>query len=174
MQNGDTAVRVKTPRDRINAFGSDRHAQQEASLGDLLSRLTSDTTALVQQEVALAKAELKQTGIRLGKDAAKIGVAVALAFVGGLALTAFLIIALGKVLGGSYWLSALLVGVVAFGVGYAMVKSAIKDIGDRGITPQQTVDSLRENQQWAKREGRDLKRDLTNQSRSYSTSSSTL
>lgn len=135
--------------------------EQGASLGDLFRRLTSDTTELLRAEVELAKAEMRETGTRLGKDVAKIATAGALAFVGVLALTAFLVIAIGNALDGRYWASSLLVGVIAAGAGYVMVQSALRDIKERGITPRQTLDSLRETKQWAGEEAREVKRELT-------------
>ncbi len=171
MRLDEIEVRVERHDEELTGMTSARDGGEDASLGELLKRLTNDTTALVRQEVALAKAEMKETGTRLGKDAAKVGVAAALAFMGGLALTAFVVIGLGNLLGGRYWLSALLVGLVAFGVGYAMVKSAMNDISERGIAPRQTLDTLREDKQWARQRARELKHDLTTNPRDNSTPS---
>jgi hypothetical protein len=43
------------------------------SLGDLLSEVTRDLSALVRQEVQLAKAELRETATRAGKGAGILG-----------------------------------------------------------------------------------------------------
>jgi uncharacterized membrane protein YqjE len=134
---------------------------QDASLGDLFRRLTSDTTELLRAEVELAKAEIRETGSRLAKDMAAIATAGALAFVGTLALTAFLIIAIGNALGGRYWLSSLLVGVIAAGAGYVMLQGALRDIREQSLKPEQTIASMRENAQWAREEAREVKRELT-------------
>ena len=133
----------------------------DASLGELFKRLTSDSAELVRQEVALAKAELRETGGMLAADGAKVGAAVGLALAGALALTAFLVIALGNLFDGRYWLSALLVGAVMLVVGAVLAKNAVNDVKRRGLAPRQTIATLREDKAWAGREARDLKHDLT-------------
>jgi hypothetical protein len=133
---------------------------REASLGDLVKQLSSDTATLVQGEVALAKAEMRQIGAMLAKDAAKVGAGAALALAGALALTAFLVIGLGLLIG-SFWVAALLVGIAFLGIGGFLAKNAIDDIKRRGIAPEQTAESLKASAAWAKHESREFKRELT-------------
>ncbi|TFC62124.1 phage holin family protein [Cryobacterium sp. TMT2-15-1] len=45
----------------------------ETSLGDLLGEVTRDVSTLVRQEVALAKAEVRQSATRAGKGAGLLG-----------------------------------------------------------------------------------------------------
>jgi len=59
----------------------------EASLGELVSTATRDLSLLVQQEIALAKAEARQTAVSAGLGAAFLGMAGGLAFFGLIALT---------------------------------------------------------------------------------------
>jgi hypothetical protein len=59
----------------------------EASLGELVSTATRDLSLLVQQEIALAKAEAKQTAVSAGLGAAFLGMAGALSALGAIALT---------------------------------------------------------------------------------------
>lgn len=138
-------------------------ARGEPSLGELLRRLTTDTSELVRQEVSLAKVEMRQVGATLAQDGTKIGVALVIALAGVLALTAFLIIALGNLFD-NYWLSSLLVGVVFCGIGGVLARNAVDDVKRRGLKPEQTLDSLREDAQWAKQEARAVKRELTSTS----------
>ncbi len=142
------------------ASGPGRTAGAEPSLGDLLKQLTTDTGDLVRQEVALARAEIRQVGGTLARDGTRIGIALGLALAGALALTAFLVIAIGDLLN-NYWLGALVVGLVLVAIGAVLAKSALADIKKRGITPEQTVASLKENAAWAKQETREVKRELT-------------
>ncbi|WP_310569563.1 phage holin family protein [Gemmatimonas sp.] len=164
MQHDDVEVRLDRQREGtaplIDGRIDDRH---EAPLGALLKQLTGDTAELLRQELELAKSELRETGTRLVRDATKVGVATGLAMMGGLALTTSLIVGLGVALNGNYWLSALIVGVVAFGVGYAMVKSAMRDLTAPGLAPKETIASLKADQHWAKGEMRDLKHELTDE-----------
>ena len=144
---------------RIVPRGSDASGG-EPSLGELLRRLTTDTGELVRQEVQLAKAEMRQVGSTLAQDGTKIGIALVLALAGVLALTAFLIIVLGDLFN-NYWLAALLVGVVFVAVGGVLAKNAVNDVKRRGLKPEQTIGSLREDAAWAKQEVRAVKRELT-------------
>jgi uncharacterized membrane protein YqjE len=132
----------------------------EPSLGELFGRLSSDAGRLVHSEVALAKAELRDAASRVARDGAKIGMAVGLAHVGLLSATAFLIIGLGTLLN-NYWASALIVTIVLLGSAAFLGKSAVNDLKDHGVKPQETLDTLREDADWAKREAQALKRDLT-------------
>ena len=153
-------------RDPLGAAGIRRDgavaggAAAEPSLGELLRRLTTDTGELVRQEVSLARAEMREVGSRVARDGTKIGIALGLALAGVLALTAFLVIALGDLVG-NYWLGALIVGLVLVGVGAFMAKSAVDDVKRRGVMPQQTVATLKEDAAWAKEEAREVKRELT-------------
>ena len=79
----------------------------DASLGELVQRLSQQTAALVRQEMQLAQAELKEKGKRAGIGAGLFGAAgvVALAALG--ALVAALILAIGEFV--AMWISALIV-----------------------------------------------------------------
>jgi uncharacterized membrane protein YqjE len=135
--------------------------EAEASLGELFKRLTTDTSELIRQEMTLVKAEMREASATLGRDAAKIGVAAGFALAGVLALATFVVVGLGSLFGGNYWLAALIVGVVLLAVGGYLVRSAVSDIKQRGLKPQETVATLREDASWAKQEGRELKREMT-------------
>jgi len=162
MRPNEIEVRVEPHGEGVSTITQVRSdGGHESSLGELFRSLTRDSSALLQKEVELAKAEVRETGTRLARDGAKVGVAAGLAFVGVLAITAFLVIGLGTALGGRYWLSSLLVGVVAAGVGYSMVKSATHDLTQGSLVPRQTLDSLREDKDWAAQQVRELKHDLT-------------
>ena len=132
----------------------------EPSLGELFKRLTTDTSELIRQEMSLAKVEMREAGATLARDATKIGVATGFALAGVLALAAFTIVGLGDLFE-NYWLAALVVGVVLLAVGGYLARNAVNDIKRRGLKPQQTVQTLRDDAAWAKQEGRELKRELT-------------
>lgn len=134
--------------------------RREASLGELFGQLSNDATRLIRQEVTLAKSELRETGSRLARDGARLAAAAGLALMAALAATAFLIIALGDLFD-NYWLSALVVTLLFGAIAAALGKSAMADIRSAGIRPEATLETLREDREWAKREAQGLKRDLT-------------
>lgn len=164
MQHDDVEVRLNRQSDGTNSVIDVRiDDRQDAPLGALLKQLTGDTAELLRQELALAKSEVRESGARLARDATKVCVAAGVSLLGALALTTSLVIGLGVALNGTYWLSALIVGVVAFGVGYAMVQSALRDLAAQGIAPKETIASLQADQRWVRRELHDLKHDLTDE-----------
>ena len=158
MAREDFEIRIQPGGDTVAPHPAS--SGTEPPLAELLKRLTTDAGDLVRAEMTLAKAELRQAGSTLAKDATKVGVAAGLALAGALALTAFMIVGLGAALD-NYWLAALIVGAVLLAIGGFLAKSAVSDIKRRGIMPAQTVDSLREDAQWAKQEAAAVKRELT-------------
>jgi uncharacterized membrane protein YqjE len=156
------ATDVEVP---LSSMASSRELHPErdhdASLGELFRRLTSDTTDLLRQEVELAKAEVRETGERLARAATAIGIGAGLALAGALTLTAALVLILGLAFGGRYWLSALLVGGAALGIGIPMITRALHAFSASALVPRQTVDTLREDAQWARQEARAFTQELT-------------
>ena len=132
----------------------------EPTLGDLIRRLTTDSSDLLRNEIRLAKTEMREVASAMTKDLVKIGIALGMALVGVLALTAFLIVALGDAID-NYWLSALIVAVAFLAIGGLLARGAIADMKGREVKPVETVRTLREDKEWARREVQDLKRDIT-------------
>jgi uncharacterized membrane protein YqjE len=67
---------------------------RQAPIGDLLKRLSQETTQLVRQEMELAKAEMAEKGKRAGVGAGMFGAAGVVGLLALGALTAFLIMLL--------------------------------------------------------------------------------
>ncbi|HUQ19737.1 MAG TPA: phage holin family protein [Gemmatimonadaceae bacterium] len=141
--------------------GPPRGMFEEESLGELFKRLSTDTSDLVRQEIALAKAEFSEVGATAGKSAASFAVSLVLAICGALALTAALIIALGNMTGGRYALWSLIVGAIAVGIAAMLAKGAAARMA-KGLKPRETIQTVRETTAWTGRELQDLKSDITN------------
>lgn len=133
----------------------------DQELGPLFSQLAQDSTALIKQEISLAKAEVKETIGQTVNGSVKLAVAAAVAAVAGLVLTAFLVLLLGDLLG-NYWLAALIVGLVFAAIGGVLAMAGIRRFREMTVAPEQTIESLKEDRDWAQAEVRELKRDLTN------------
>ena len=125
---------------------------EERSLGELLSDLARDTGLLVRNEVALAKAEMSQKASSVGKHAGIIGAGGALAYAGLLAIIAGIIVLLDTWL--PLWGAALLVGIILAAVGGAMAMSGINGLKKENLAPQQTIESVKEDVEWAKEQTR--------------------
>jgi hypothetical protein len=158
MRHDDREIRSESRGDAARPATT---APRDASLGELFKQLSTDTGELIRQEAALAKTEMREVGSTLARDGAKIGIAAGLGLIGALALATFLVIALGDLLGDRYWLSSLIVGVVALGVAAMLGRNAVRDVKERGLKPQQTLATLREDGDWASQQARELKHDLT-------------
>jgi hypothetical protein len=123
--------------------------RDERSLGELFGDLARETSVLVRQEVQLAKTEMTQKASAVGKDIGFLAVGGAVAYAGLLALVATLIIVLGTV-GLPWWLASLIVGVVVAAVGYFLVQKGLTALKNENMVPQQTIQTLKEDRQWAK------------------------
>jgi hypothetical protein len=123
--------------------------QDSRSLGELFSALAADTGTLVRQEVELAKTEMTQKATRVGKDIGFLLAGGAVAYAGFLAILAAIAIGLGQ-LGLPWWVATLLVGLVVAGIGGFLVMRGISALRQETPLPQQTIDTLKEDAEWAK------------------------
>jgi hypothetical protein len=128
------------------------HARSDASVGELVSRVAADLSTLVRQELALAKAEVKEEATRAGKAAGLFGVGA----VAGLMTLGFLSFALMFGLadaGLDLWLSALIVGLlwaVIGGVAALLGRTEVKKIDG----PDRTIKTVKEDVAWVKSRAR--------------------
>lgn len=125
--------------------------QEQASLGDLFQALSNDTSLLIRQEAALAKAEMQQKIDKITTDIGMIAGGAGLALFGAIALLIALIWGVGVLLD-SIWLSALIIGVIFLAVGGVLIYQAIQKIKELNPKPEQTIETLQEDKEWAKRQ----------------------
>jgi MFS family permease len=122
---------------------------RDQSIGELVKDLAGETSTLVRQEIDLAKAEVTDRGKRLGKGAAILGAAALVGLLAGGALTACLIAALDLAM--ATWLAALIVTVVFAAIAAALAVTGRKRIQEAAPpVPEQAIDSVKEDVQWAK------------------------
>jgi hypothetical protein len=125
-------------------------AKDERSLGDLFTELASDTGTLVRQEVALAQTEIIHKATKAGKNVGFLAVGGAVAYAGALAVVAGIVILLANFM--PAWASALLVGAVIAGAGYFMISSAMAELRKTDPMPRNTIETLKEDAKWLKKE----------------------
>lgn len=123
--------------------------RDDRSLGELFAELARETGTLVRQELRLAGTEVSQRVTGVGKDVGLLTVGAVVIHAGFLAVVAAIILGLGD-LGLSWWLAALIVGLVLAVIGYALVGRARSTIQRADILPRHTMDSVREDQEWMK------------------------
>jgi hypothetical protein len=134
----------------------DAPVKEERSLGALLKELTREVSALLRQEVDLAKTEMAEKASRVGANLGALAVGGAVAFLGAIALLLAAIYGLGALLDNflspetAAWLAALIVGAILAAVGAALVRKGLATLKHEGLIPQRTTQSLQENKEWLK------------------------
>lgn len=132
----------------------------EPGLTALLRQLGAESTALIRNEIALAKLEAGEVARVAALEGAKVGAAIALAAVGGLAIVAWLILALGDVIGDHYATAALIVGCIFLAVGGFFAKRGIAVLRAGGLKPAETIETLVEDKRWAAQQLKEFRSEI--------------
>lgn len=133
-------------------------AAPASTLGALLAELRDESTTLLRQEVALAKAELGEKASELGRNAVGIALGGAIAYAGGIVL----LIGVGALVGRGFerlglstdvahWLGYVAVGAIVAAIGWSMLAKARRAFRSQNLVPRETMASLQDNQRWARR-----------------------
>ncbi len=124
--------------------------------GAMIADVIKDLQDLLRAEVQLAKTELKEDATGIGKA---IGMIAAGAFVGLVAfifLMLALVYLLDKVVQG--WLAAAIVGVGLAVIAAIVALAGKKQLSASNLKPEQTVETLKEDQEWAKQQINSVKK----------------
>ena len=111
----------------------------ERSLGDLFGTLTSQLGQLVHQEVELARTELTANAVRTGRNASLIGAGGVVVHAGFLALVAAAIAPLVTAFDLDVWLGALVVAIVLFVAGFALIQRGRSQLESASLAPTRTA-----------------------------------
>jgi hypothetical protein len=131
------------------ATGENPNELREQPMGELFKQLSNELSTLVRQELKLAQAEMTEKGKQAGIGVGMFGGAGIVGLLALGTLTACLVAALAT--GMDVWLAALIVTVV-----YGALAGVLALIGKNRVTeatppvPEQTVESVKEDVQWAK------------------------
>ena len=130
---------------------------RDRSTVELVKQLSQDTSTLIRQEMALARAEMTQKGRQAGKGAGLLGAGGVVGLLAAGALTAFFILLLSEVM--EPWLAALIVAVVYGAIAAVLALTGKKEVQEAGPpVPEQTVETVKEDVQWAKTQPRSARR----------------
>jgi uncharacterized membrane protein YqjE len=118
------------------------------SVGELLSEVTGDLSKLMRQEVALAKVELKEEATKAGKAGGLLGGAGAVGYLVLVFVSLALMFALDEVMpmGWAALITAAVLGIIA-AILFVVGRNRLKQVNPK---PEQTVETLKEDVQWAK------------------------
>jgi xanthine/uracil permease len=132
------------------------NSENNHSLPNLLRELRDETTTLLRQEVALAKAELKDNASRFAGHSIQIAIGGFVSYAGvivlliglGLLLSSLLVRA-GMDRDLAQWLAPAVLGAIVALIGWGLVARAKRALTHDDVAPRQTVETMRENKQWA-------------------------
>ncbi len=124
--------------------------KQDRSIGELFDQLSQDMTLLVRQEIQLARTEMSDKLSRLAANLISVAAGGFVAYLGGLALVAAVILALRDLANISLAVSALIVGAVLAVIGWVMLQRGVKEMKRVDLAPRRTVETLKDDVQWAK------------------------
>jgi uncharacterized membrane protein YqjE len=153
--DGTRTIPGTGPTAMPGAAGADTGNQQEG-LGTIFAGILKDLQDLLRGEIQLAKTELREDVAAMGKGA---GVLAAAALFG---LTGFIFLMLGV----TYllnkwvqmWIAAGIVAVALLLVAAILAGSGRKQLSAANLKPEQTIESLKEDKEWAKQQISSVKR----------------
>ncbi len=122
-----------------------RSSIDPTSFSTSFKELITSITALIRSEIHLAKTEVKVSTKNFVRSLSKFGAAAALGVAGLGTFIAFLVIGLGELLDGRFWLSALIVSIVFLVPAGFLAYSAYKNLIS-GVSLETTQNNLKQDQ----------------------------
>jgi len=148
----DTGPGASVSTSGATSYQAGQHDEMDvenSSLGDIVGRLTSDFSTLMRAEIALAKAEAKEEAKEAGKG---VGLLAGAGYAGHLLM---LFASLALMFGLGHWMPlgwAALIVAVLWGIVAAVLASSGRKNLKRATPPMtETVETLKEDAQWAKK-----------------------
>jgi uncharacterized membrane protein YqjE len=127
------------------------------STGELLKQFSEEASTLIRKEVELARAELAEKGRQVGKGAGMFGGAGLFGVTAFGALTAFLILVLAEAM--DSWLAALIVAALYGAIAGVLALQGKQKVQEAAPPqPEQTIETLKEDVEWAKRQPESARR----------------
>ena len=139
------------PRDEMQAVGAGGE-----SLGNLVTGIVEDLQNIVRGEVQLAKTELKEDAGKIGKGAGMLAGGALVGLVGFIFLMLALTYLLNKSL--ELWISAGIVGLALAVIAAVLAMVGKGQLSAASLMPEQTIESVKEDQEWANRQIKSVKR----------------
>ncbi len=142
------AARPDAGGDYTGSFGETPRPVEDVSVGQIVGEVIADFSTLMRQEIELAKAEVKAEAKKSGKGAGMLGAAGLAGYFLLLFLSLTLMFLLDLFL--PLVLAALLVAVLWGGTAAVLAGRGRKALRDVNPKPEQTIQTLKEDVQWAK------------------------
>ena len=124
--------------------------QPDQSLGELFSKLSGDLSALMRDEVQLAKVELTESVGRAARAGGMLGAAAFAGYMAIVVLSFALAWGLAELV--PIGVAFLIVGLIWLAVGAVLFLAGRERMRAADLKPEQTIETMQENVQWAKRQ----------------------
>jgi uncharacterized membrane protein YqjE len=131
-------------------------SQGANNVGSMIGGIIEDLQGIVRGEVQLAKTELKEEAGQMGKGAGMAGAGVFFGLIGFIFLMLGVTYLLNKWM--QMWIAAGLVGLILVIIAAILVMNGKKQISDASLAPQKTIDSVKEDKEWASRQMNSVKK----------------
>jgi uncharacterized membrane protein YqjE len=120
----------------------------ERSFSIVFENIVDNVQGIIRSEVRLAKAELREETVKAGKAAgiAASGAVLALYAVGFMLLACLYAIETAV----APWLAALIVTIIVGTIAVVLIKLGVKRLKRVDPRPDRTINSIKENLEWAK------------------------
>ncbi len=121
--NLDTSMQLKdSPKD-----------SPKDSMTHVIAEVATSAKDLFQSEISLIEKQVKELIEKVGKETRQLAIFACLMLMSSFPILAFLIIGLGELLDGRYWLSSLIIGVLCFGGSAIMLSRSMKKLKEENL-----------------------------------------
>src|SRR5690554_835375 len=134
------------------AMQEQQEQRDPRTIKSLLNELAEETTDLVRQEAALARAETNEKLHLATRAIVFLVIGGAIAIAGLFYVLDAVVYGLARFMPGEYrlWLAALIVGLVVLTIGFFMLRKAQKDLKPNRLTPKRSAESIQRDVQLAR------------------------
>jgi uncharacterized membrane protein YqjE len=138
-------------RETTASTAADEGLDDEASLAELVGKLTHDASELLSAQVQLAVAEIKEEAARAGRAAGVMGGSGALAYLTVTLLSVAAALGLDQAIE-ELWLSFLLVAVIVGAAAAALFSWGRAELKRTDPVPRETLQTLEEDRAWLRQQ----------------------
>lgn len=120
----------------------------QESTGSLIRGILNDLRTLIREEIALARAEMREQAGRARAAALSFGIAAAALAFGAIFLLIAVALGIANLLGWPAWTGFLIMALLLCIGGYFTLSSGRKQLASVHAMPEETVTTLKENSEW--------------------------
>lgn len=130
----------------------------ERPVTNLIGELRDETLTLVRQEIALAKTEMSEKASVYGRNTGYLAAGALVAYAGAIFILLALSLVLtsimvqqGVALTTALWAGTGIIGILVGAIGLILVMKAKRTLMNEPLTPNKTVESLKEDKEWTRK-----------------------